>query len=75
MDIERLTYMANQIARNVEARGRDAAVAETASHIIKFWDPRMKATMLNGDRSQLIPIAAEAMMKVEAAEKAKAQAA
>lgn len=66
MDVERLTYMANQIARNVEPRGHDEAVAETASHIIKFWDPRMKKAMLQGDRSGLMPIAAEAMLKVDA---------
>ena len=66
MDINRLAYMANQIARNLEPRGHDEAVAEAATHIIKFWDPRMKATMLAGDRSLLTPIAAEAMAKVEA---------
>lgn len=66
MDVERLTYMANQIARNVESRGHEAAVEETSSHIIKFWDPRMKASMLAGDRSLLSPIATEAMLKVEA---------
>ncbi|MBO9580537.1 MAG: formate dehydrogenase subunit delta [Sphingobium sp.] len=75
MDIKHLTYMANQIARNVEARGHDVAVADTAIHIIKFWDPRMKATVLDGDRSGLSPIATEAMLKVEADVKAKAQAA
>ena len=64
MEVERLVYMANQIARNLELRGHDAAVEETATHIIKFWDPRMKATMLAGDRSQLSPIAADAMLKV-----------
>ena len=66
MEVERLVYMANQIARNLELRGHDAAVEETATHIIKFWDPRMKATMLGGDRSQLSPIAADAMLKVDA---------
>jgi len=72
MDITRLAYMANQIARNLEARGHDAAVTEAATHIIKFWDPRMKATMLAGDRSLLVPIAAEAMVRVEADVAAKA---
>ncbi len=75
MDINRLTYMANQIARNLEARGHDVAVAEASTHIIKYWDPRMKATMLGGDRSGLSPLAAEVMIKVEADVKAKAQAA
>ena len=53
MEVERLVYMANQIARNLELRGHDAADEETATHIIKFWDPPMKATMMTGDRSQL----------------------
>ncbi len=72
MDLSRLTYMANQIARNLELRGQNEAVAETATHIIKFWDPRMKAAMLEGDRSGLSPIAAQAMLKVEADVAAKA---
>lgn len=66
MEVKRLAYMANQIARNLELRGHDGAVEETATHIIKFWEPRMKAMMLAGDRSQLSPIAADAMRKVEA---------
>lgn len=39
--LERLIYMANQIARNL-AHEHDPAAA-TADHIRKFWDPRMKA--------------------------------
>ena len=66
MDVNHLAYMANQIALNVAARGHTAAVEETASHIIKYWDPRMKAGMLGGDRTLLNQIATEAMVKVEA---------
>jgi len=40
---ERLVYMLNQIARNFEAIGHDAAAAATADHVKSFWDPRMKA--------------------------------
>jgi len=40
---DRLVYMANQIARNFQAIGHDAAVAATADHIASFWDPRMRA--------------------------------
>src|SRR3546814_7290130 len=36
--------MANQIARNFAALGDEAAIAQTAEHIVLFWDPRMKAT-------------------------------
>ena len=42
-NLERLVYMANQIARNFEALGHDAAAKATADHIASFWDPRMKA--------------------------------
>lgn len=40
--LERLAYMANQIARNFQAIGHDDAVAATADHIAMYWDPRMK---------------------------------
>lgn len=41
-NLERLVYMANQIAHNFEAQGPGAAVAATADHIASFWAPRMK---------------------------------
>jgi formate dehydrogenase subunit delta len=43
---ERLIYMANQIARNLLAEGEDKAVAATADHIQKFWDPRMRSRIM-----------------------------
>ena len=43
---EKLVYMANQIARNFEALGHDHAVAATEDHLLKYWDPRMKARIL-----------------------------
>ena len=61
MDIERLRYMANQIARNLAAQGEDAAIATTAQHILDFWDPRMKAAILADDRQALDPIARAAV--------------
>jgi formate dehydrogenase subunit delta len=42
-NLERLVYMANQIARNFEAIGHDAAAKATADHVASFWDPRMKS--------------------------------
>ncbi len=57
MDLTRLHYMADQIARNFGAIGHDDAVAATADHIVKFWDPRMKAAIIAGDREALSPIA------------------
>jgi formate dehydrogenase subunit delta len=64
MDIERLRYMADQIARNFAAQGEEAAIAATAEHIRLFWDPRMKAAILGGDRSALSPIVAAALQQV-----------
>ncbi|HOB15036.1 MAG TPA: formate dehydrogenase subunit delta [Novosphingobium sp.] len=64
MDLERLTYMANQIARNLAPQG-DAAIDLTCQHIRDFWDPRMKAAILTGDRSGLNPIARAAVERLE----------
>jgi formate dehydrogenase subunit delta len=46
MSPDRLVYMANQIGRFFASQGADEAVAGTADHIEKFWDPRMRATIL-----------------------------
>lgn len=61
MDIERLHYMANQIAANFAVQGEDSAIAATAAHITSFWDPRMKSQIINSERSGLSPIAAAAV--------------
>ena len=42
---DKLIYMANQIATFFESQGSDKAVAGTADHIKKFWDPRMRAAI------------------------------
>ncbi len=61
MEIGRLRYMADQIARNVAAQGEQAAVAATAEHIRLYWDPRMKAAILADDRTALSPTVAAAV--------------
>jgi len=71
MDLARLTYMANQIARNLAARGEEEAVAAVAQHIRDFWDPRMKAAILAADRSGIEPIAAAALNRLENPEQGK----
>jgi formate dehydrogenase subunit delta len=43
---DKLVYMANQIGAFFRSQGEAAAVAGTAEHIKKFWDPRMRATIL-----------------------------
>ena len=62
--LDNLVYMANQIARNLAAKGEDEAAAQTARHIRDFWDPRMKAAIVAADRSRLDPIAAAAVEQI-----------
>ena len=61
MDLARLHHMIDQIARNFAAIGHANAVAATADHIVKFWDPRMKSAILAGDPNALSPIARSAV--------------
>ncbi len=65
MDIGRLVAMANQIARNFAVQGDVAAIAATADHVRKFWDPRMKQAIRAGDHSGLEPIAAAAIAELD----------
>jgi formate dehydrogenase subunit delta len=65
----KLIYMANQIARNLKAQGHDEAVATTFAHIVKFWDPRMKATIVAlaaEGAGHFDPIAAAAVARLRA---------
>jgi formate dehydrogenase subunit delta len=64
MDLARLHYMANQIAREFAAQGEDEAVEATANHLRLFWDPRMKAQINAGDRTGLSSIAAAAVERL-----------
>ena len=64
MDLERLTYMANQIARNLAPQGEALAVDLTLDHIRSFWDPRMKAAIMAGGGAGLEPIAAAALARL-----------
>ncbi len=42
---DRLILMANQISRAYKVEGEVRAVAQTCSHIQKFWEPRMRAAI------------------------------
>lgn len=47
MDGHKLVKMANQIAAFFEANpDRDAVLNEVASHIKRFWDPRMRRELV-----------------------------
>jgi formate dehydrogenase subunit delta len=60
--VERLVYMANQIAANLAME--DDPVAATANHIMLFWHPRMKKMILENDGSKLSQTAAAAIRKL-----------
>jgi formate dehydrogenase subunit delta len=46
MTLDKLVYMANQIGKFFASQGREQAVAGTADHIRKFWDPRMRTEIV-----------------------------
>jgi formate dehydrogenase subunit delta len=56
---ERLVYMANQIATNLETD--DDPVSAVAYHIQQFWDPRMKKLIREHGYEGLSPIASAAL--------------
>ena len=66
MDLQRLTYMANQIARNFAIQGEANAIEQTAQHIRDFWDPRMKAAIVAADSRALDPIVCAALARLRA---------
>ena len=45
MSLEKLTYMANQIAAFFRSQPEDKALAGIASHINDFWEPRMRTQL------------------------------
>ena len=65
--MDTLVRMANQIADFFKIQSTDQAVAGTADHIRKFWDPRMHAMMtqhLAHGGAGLNPIALQATQQV-----------
>lgn len=52
MHIERLVEMANEIGTFfLSEAGADGAPKEIASHITRFWDPRMRAQLIEHAKS------------------------
>ena len=73
----KLVYMANQIGKFFASQGAEQAVAGTAEHIKKFWDPRMRAAIfahLAQGGAGLDPVVRQALEKLQAATKPQAQA-
>jgi formate dehydrogenase subunit delta len=42
MSVEKITRMANDIAKFMESKPHDEGVSLLAAHINDFWDPRMR---------------------------------
>jgi formate dehydrogenase subunit delta len=74
MDVHHLAKMANQIGSFFEAYpDREFAINEIASHLRKFWEPRMREAMfghLDTVRSELHPTVYEACLRLRAEEAA-----
>jgi formate dehydrogenase subunit delta len=72
----KLVYMANQIAKFFESQGQEQAVAGTADHIKKFWDPRMRTAIfahLKAGGAGLDPVARLALEQLAATKAGAAQ--
>lgn len=57
---EHVVAMANQIAKNFAAQDEASAAEATARHIRDFWDPRMRALILEEARHGGPALSAEA---------------
>jgi formate dehydrogenase subunit delta len=62
MSPDKLAYMANQIGKFFAHQPHDQAVAAINDHLEKFWDPRMRGTIITHlSEVQLDPSVREAI--------------
>jgi formate dehydrogenase subunit delta len=64
MSHDKLAYMANQIGRFFQSQNPETAVAGIEEHLLKFWDPRMRRTIiaeLQAGSIQLDPLVRQAV--------------
>ena len=47
MSPDKLVYMANQIGKFFASQRDDQAAAGIADHLQKYWDPRMRSTIVD----------------------------
>jgi formate dehydrogenase subunit delta len=67
MSPEKLAYMANQIGKFFAHQPHDKAVAAINDHLQKFWDPRMRGTIIaHLSEVQLDPSVREAVEQLQA---------
>jgi len=72
MSPDKLVYMANQIGKFFVSQGHDKAVAATAEHLTKFWDPRMRSAIVahvEAGGAGLDPCVREAVERLRAAQR------
>lgn len=65
--LEKLVYMANQIAINFGVLGEAEAISAVVGHIHDFWDPRMKSLIfahLDAGGEGLNPVARAALSRL-----------
>ena len=67
MNVDNLVHMANQIGAFFSAYpDRQEALDGVANHIHKFWEPRMRLTLLdalvNGEVKELTPLVNDALL-------------
>ena len=67
MSPDKLVHMANQIGKFFSTQPHEDGVAGVTGHIVKFWDPRMRAKILAHfaeGGAGLDPLAKEAIAKL-----------
>lgn len=67
MHDDKLAYMANQIGRFFASQGTDSAVDSIHDHLVKFWDPRMRRSIiaqLDGGEDHLDPLVRQAVERL-----------
>jgi formate dehydrogenase subunit delta len=67
MSPDKLAYMANQIGKFFAHEPHDKAVASITDHLQKFWDPRMRRTIVaeyDLVKGRLDPLVHEAVEKL-----------
>jgi len=72
MSPDKLVYMANQIGKFFVSQGADKAPAAIANHLRRFWDPRMRSTIiahLEAGGAGLDPAVRDAVDKLRAVQR------
>jgi formate dehydrogenase subunit delta len=67
MSPDKLAYMANQIGKFFAHEPHDKAVASITDHLQKYWDPRMRRTIVaeyDSVKGRLDPLVQEAVEKL-----------